>query len=142
LGPRNIYKIFAGGNHSWVVLDDIIPVREKYRAPSPLPQDAPSVSRSPSAAREKSRGGSETRTHSLNRQSVSGISGGRQSTATPKTTTDFSIDITYSLDSQMIHRYINFEIGAANHEKVFVALQKYVQLVEQDDQGAFMYHQI
>jgi hypothetical protein len=22
----------------------------------------------------------------------------------------------------MIHRYINFEIGAANHEKVFVAL--------------------
>lgn len=37
LGPRKIYRIFAGGNHSWVVLDDIIPVREKYRAPSPLP---------------------------------------------------------------------------------------------------------
>ena len=37
LGARKIYKIFAGGHHSWVVLDDIIPVREKYRAPSPLP---------------------------------------------------------------------------------------------------------
>ena len=55
---------------------------------------------------------------------------------------DYAIDITYSLDSQMIHRYINFEISSQNHEKVFVALQQYVQSVEQDDQGAFMYHQI
>ena len=36
LGPKNVYKIFAGGNHSWVVIDDIIPVREHYRPPSPV----------------------------------------------------------------------------------------------------------
>lgn len=36
LGPKNIYKVFAGGNHSWVVIDDIIPVRESYRPPSPV----------------------------------------------------------------------------------------------------------
>jgi hypothetical protein len=28
--------MFAGGNHSWVVIDDIIPVREHYRPPSPV----------------------------------------------------------------------------------------------------------
>ena len=67
LGPRNIYKIFAGGNHSWVVLDDIIPVREKYRAPSPLPEKAPSISHSPTRGRDKSRGGSESRGLSGNR---------------------------------------------------------------------------
>jgi hypothetical protein len=36
LGPKNIYKIFAGGNHSWVVIDDIMPLRENYRPPSPV----------------------------------------------------------------------------------------------------------
>jgi hypothetical protein len=62
LGPRNIYKIFAGGNHSWIVLDDIIPVREKYRAPSPLPEKAHSISNSPTrAARERSRSKSKDR---------------------------------------------------------------------------------
>jgi len=46
LGPRKIYKIFAGGNHSWVLLDDIIPVREKYRPPSPIKERASSLSQS------------------------------------------------------------------------------------------------
>lgn len=41
LGPRNISRIFAGGNHSWVVLDENMPVRESYRPPSPLACDAP-----------------------------------------------------------------------------------------------------
>jgi len=36
LGNKNISKIFAGGNHSWIVLDTVMPVREKYNAPSPL----------------------------------------------------------------------------------------------------------
>jgi len=59
LGPRKIYKIFAGGNHSWVVLDDIIPVREKFRVPSPLPERPGSLSHSPSSIkRDKSRGNS------------------------------------------------------------------------------------
>lgn len=35
---------------------------------------------------------------------------------------DFEIDITYSPDSHMIHRFINFEISSKNHEKVFIAL--------------------
>ena len=26
--PKNIYKIYAGGNHSWVVLDDVLPFRD------------------------------------------------------------------------------------------------------------------
>jgi len=44
LGPKNIYKIFAGGNHSWVVIDDIMPVRENYRAPSPVGHCQASIS--------------------------------------------------------------------------------------------------
>lgn len=36
MGNKNISKIFAGGNHSWVVLDTLVPVRDKWSIPSPL----------------------------------------------------------------------------------------------------------
>jgi hypothetical protein len=110
-----------------VVLDDIIPVREKYRPPSPLPERAPSLSVSPKG-RSKSR---------------SSVSATRKSTfVTKPSDPSFIVDITYSPDSNMVHRFINFEISPHAHEKVAVALQKYISITEQDDQGAFMYHQI
>jgi len=37
IGAKNVYRIFAGGNHSWVVIDDIMPVRRRHRPPSPVP---------------------------------------------------------------------------------------------------------
>ncbi len=43
LGAKNIYKIFAGGNHSWVVIDDIMPIREHYEPPSPVGYAAPAM---------------------------------------------------------------------------------------------------
>ena len=36
LGPKNIKKIFAGGDHSWVILDESNPERLDYSPPSPL----------------------------------------------------------------------------------------------------------
>ena len=37
VGSKNVYRIFAGGNHSWVVVDDVIPMRSNYKTPSPVP---------------------------------------------------------------------------------------------------------
>jgi hypothetical protein len=34
----NGYKIFAGGNHSWVVLDDVMPKKEEFIAGGPASQ--------------------------------------------------------------------------------------------------------
>ena len=39
IGAKNVYRIFAGGNHSWVIIDDIVPVRKRYRPPSPIPDN-------------------------------------------------------------------------------------------------------
>ena len=39
LADKNIYRLFAGGNHSWVLLDEIIPMRASVRSPSPLHGD-------------------------------------------------------------------------------------------------------
>ncbi len=36
LGGKNIEKIFAGGNHSWIVLDQNDPINNNYEPPSPL----------------------------------------------------------------------------------------------------------
>lgn len=35
MANKNISKIFAGGHHSWVVLDPIVPVKDKWTHPSP-----------------------------------------------------------------------------------------------------------
>jgi hypothetical protein len=36
LGDKNVYRIFTGGNHTWVLLDEFIPIRKNARPPSPL----------------------------------------------------------------------------------------------------------
>ena len=36
LGGKNVWKVFAGGNHSFLVLDEDIPVHKMYRPPSPV----------------------------------------------------------------------------------------------------------
>jgi hypothetical protein len=33
---KNVYRIFTGGNHTWILLDEFIPQRKNVRLPSPL----------------------------------------------------------------------------------------------------------
>ena len=84
------------------MLDDIIPVREKYRAPSPLPDRQPSLS-----PRRKAPETAIIQTPL------------KVSQWCPA---DFQVDITYSPDTQMIHRFVNCEVSSDNHERVFQAL--------------------
>ena len=46
LSDKNVYRIFAGGNHSWVLLDEIVPMRRTARPPSPLDGDKASKPKS------------------------------------------------------------------------------------------------
>ena len=39
IGAKNAYRIFAGGNHSWVVIDEIIPMKRNYRPSLPGPDN-------------------------------------------------------------------------------------------------------
>ena len=39
LGPKNVERIYAGGNHSWALLDPADPIKRDYEPPSPLPAD-------------------------------------------------------------------------------------------------------
>lgn len=41
IGDKNIDRIFAGGSHSWITLNDIDPVRSNYRFPDPLNDKSP-----------------------------------------------------------------------------------------------------
>jgi hypothetical protein len=36
LADKNVYRIFCGGNHTWVLIDEFLPIRNRVRAPSPL----------------------------------------------------------------------------------------------------------
>jgi hypothetical protein len=41
IGDKNIDKIFAGGSHSWIILNDIDPIRNNYRYPDALNDKSP-----------------------------------------------------------------------------------------------------
>ena len=61
LGNKNITKIFAGGNHSWVVIDDVVPVKDNYRVPSPTKTDgARANSSTPIKINTSQRGGNSS----------------------------------------------------------------------------------
>ena len=79
-----MYKMFAGGNHSWVVIDDIMPIRENYRPPSPI-----GAFRGASAPISPRDGG-----HTPNKH-------------LPKKF-DIGIHITYT-ETAMCHRFVTFE---------------------------------
>ena len=36
VSDKNAYRIFTGGNHTWILLDEFIPQRKNARLPSPL----------------------------------------------------------------------------------------------------------
>lgn len=46
MGPKNIIRIYAGGNHSWALLDRDKPDRPDYQPPAPL--HSPQIQKSPS----------------------------------------------------------------------------------------------
>ena len=70
LADKNIYRLFAGGNHSWVLLDEIIPMRPSVRPPSPLQGDKIiSPAQSPSRDKSGSNGGISLTNQAFNRQS-------------------------------------------------------------------------
>jgi len=44
LADKNVHRIFCGGNHTWVLLDEFLPIRNNARAPSPLREEEKTVS--------------------------------------------------------------------------------------------------
>lgn len=42
IGDKSIDKIYAGGNHSWIALNDVDPIRSDYTYPEPLNDVSPS----------------------------------------------------------------------------------------------------
>jgi len=50
---KNVLKVFAGGNHSWLLLDDLMPLREFYKAPSPVKPDIKSPKRHSSRSKKR-----------------------------------------------------------------------------------------
>ena len=100
LGGKNVYKIFAGGNHSWVVIDDNMPVRCDYRPPSPVGYDeASAMNISPRL--------------NQNDQKTNNAMLGQK--AMKKRKYELQLSVTYT-DTSMCHRFITFEFARNSHD--------------------------
>ena len=104
LGNKNIKKIFAGGNHSWVVIDTSSPIREDYDVPSPLSEDQDSSGLSPS-------------------RFDAGLSFQNSVQSSPHS--EYSITIIYS-NIKFCHRFINYTLKEASLEIGKARAEEYV----------------
>ncbi len=99
IGDKNVYRIFAGGNHSWVVIDDVIPRRTHFRTPSPVPNFT-NV-----AVKREERANSKGPYHNGNRNDESSV-------IQSKRLHEVVVQVQTSggpSDTTLCHRFINFE---------------------------------
>ena len=82
LGNKNITKLFAGGCHSWVVLDSIVPTREDYRHPSPVGRSVEEMS-SANTPLKKRTNNSAMRNQTLGSHSGNKLNLGRNASLSP-----------------------------------------------------------
>lgn len=113
MGGKNLYSIFAGGHHSWVTIDDLMPVKEHYRPPSPVGFNgllSPNLS-------PRSRV-----YHPLSSNQISRVK--------PLQKYPISLHVSYS-DTSMCHRFITFEFSRYQHDdhsfKSKEALDEYIK---------------
>ena len=117
LGNKNITKIFAGGNHSWAIIDIAQPIREDYEPPSPI--DELNISLSSDKRAELS----------LHQSSYMKL---------PKS--DFSLTIVYS-ELGYCHRFINYTLKEASLEIGKARAEEYVHEMYVIESGV-QYHRI
>lgn len=118
LGNKNLLKIFAGGNHSWVIIDTSDPVRDDYTPPSPLPGDSIVSLPSPSYSEL--------------------ILSPQSSFHSPSS--EFSLQIVYS-NLGYCHRFVNYTLKEASLEIGKARAEEYVHEMYLIETG-LQYHRL
>ncbi|CAG9327791.1 unnamed protein product [Blepharisma stoltei] len=131
LGSKKVERIYAGGNHSWALLDPAEPIRADYEPPSPLPAEMSllDISRVPSPPPSiQQRSGTPD---SLNRSMR--LEGSFQK---PETL----LQIAYS-DIQYSHRFIRFMLKETSLEVGKAKAEEFVHEMYMSELGV-LYHRI
>lgn len=110
LRGKNIGRIYAGGNHSWVILDYNNPINQNYSPPSPLM----SYSNTPLAGRSRDASPLNSRVR-YDRPEDSFYQKNER-----------MIQIVYT-DNEMSHRFIRFIVPEAIGEAFQVKLEEYIK---------------
>lgn len=147
IGCKNVYRIFAGGNHSWVVIDDIVPVKRKYRPPSPVPDNKAMLIHGQTQQPQRSNSRGPTTSKSTLEPAVSkqikpepsfssvNLGNARPSAIEKRSSRNFEISITVQAsggarDTQMCHRFVNFETSDVSEDIVSGQLQEYLRILK------------
>ena len=123
LGPKNIERIYAGGNHSWALLDPSDPIRRDYEPPSPLPTDLSSEHKIEFAS-------------VLHEEDYSGFTSKLEIPAR----IDYVLQIAYS-DIQFCHRFVRYKLKEDQLDMGRAKTEEFVHEMYINEAG-LQYHRI
>lgn len=124
LGPKNVQRIYAGGNHSWALLDPAEPIRRDYEPPSPLPLEL-------SLEENKIEFASV-----LHEDEYSGFTNKLEIPAR----IDFALQIAYS-DIQFCHRFVRYKLKDEHLDMGRARTEEFVHEMYKNEAG-LQYHRI
>ena len=125
LGPKNVQRIYAGGNHSWALLDPADPIKRNYEPPSPLPMDI---------------GGSEGRVEiaSIIQNEDNAYDFSSRLDVTQKI--EYALQVAYS-DIQFCHRFVRYKLKEEQIDMGKAKTEEFVHEMYINETG-LQYHRI
>ena len=133
---RNVSRVFAGGNHTWAILDNVQPFKPPQQEPPSPPAMASPVQKSPSPGRltpSSSRVGLPR-----SKTEISAVSGSE--VVLPAKLPQFCLYVIYTKDIGMCHRFVRFEVKDREAKKMEIAVKKYIE--ELKTEGGYAYHRL
>lgn len=143
----NITNIYAGGHHSWLIIDNISPERMDFEIPSPLDFDNFSADNSPKNKNSSSNNITKVNLNNLNNFNNIYTQPEKIQTSKINNNIKFNLDllneklmklnnkvslqVAYT-DLKMVHRFVRFSI-TSNKENIFKELNSAVSDFYQDD---------
>jgi hypothetical protein len=160
LADKNVYRVFSGGNHTWVLIDEFLPIRNRVRAPSPLfeleerlsPKAKPFLKNSLKADKEN--------IHQANEKELKKkvLLQKKQKQLIQEATTQFISKVIETHSQRLLkgdyfyqvtfcqtkycHRYINFEIQRSRITEFQQMMSRYIDSIRKMEGDSLLLHKL
>jgi alpha-tubulin suppressor-like RCC1 family protein len=128
LGAKKVERIYAGGNHSWALLDPAMPIRPDYEPPSPIPSECTTPTRSGASSPNRTRSESPFGISRIERMEL------------PVQRPEYVLQVAYT-DVKYCHRFVRFRLKKATIEDGKSKAEEFVHEMYMAETGV-QYHRI
>mmetsp|Transcript_5292 Transcript_5292/g.4017 ORF Transcript_5292/g.4017 Transcript_5292/m.4017 type:complete len:185 (+) Transcript_5292:1304-1858(+) len=127
----NVVRLFAGGLHTWVVLDEVMPKKDDFKGDSTFQEDEYLLNEDDSLNQLSNIGEAKGKSVHSNFSNF-GLEMAKAS--------KYSLVVNYT-DTQQSHRFMRFEVGKQNLPLVTHKVEEFTRLIYKEESGT-LYHRL